>query len=179
MARDIERLAPLPPTQWPAELDDIRRDLGKPLNIHNIMAHHAALTRAWMPYRNHIVANSNLEPKHRELLILRTARNCDSVYEWEHHVVRGRDAGLSDEEIQRVKEGPAAAQWPPASRLLLQAADECHHYSAISDETYQELCLHFDHHQQLDIITTVGMYMTLATIIKTYRVPMENHEGKP
>ena len=175
MNKDKKPPAPLPPAQWPPELDDIRRELGKPLNIHNIMAHHAALTRAWMPYRNHIVANSSLEPKNRELLILRTALNCDSVYEWEHHVVRGRDAGLSDEEIQRVKEGPAAAQWPPAVRLLLQAADECHRNSEISDETYRELCLHFDEHQQLDIIATVGMYMTLAAIIKTYRVPMENH----
>jgi alkylhydroperoxidase family enzyme len=178
MNKDKKPLAPLPPAQWPPELDDIRRELGNPLNIHNIMAHHAALTRAWMPYRNHIVANSSLEPKHRELLILRTARNCSTTYEWEHHVVRGRDAGLSDEEIQRVKEGPAAAQWPPAVRLLLQAADECHHNSKISDETYHELCLHFDEHQQLDIIATVGMYMTLATIIKTYGVPLENNEGK-
>jgi len=176
MSKDKKPPALLPPAQWPLELDDIRRELGKPLNIHNIMAHHAALTRAWMPYRNHIVANSSLEPKHRELLILRTARNCDTAYEWEHHVVRGRDAGLSDEEIQRVKEGPAAAQWPPAVRLLLQAADECHRNSEISDATFQELCLHFDQHQQLDIIATVGMYMTLATIIKTYRIPMENHK---
>ncbi len=174
MNKDRKPLAPLPPAQWPQELEDIRRSLGKPLNIHNIMAHHAALTRAWMPFRNHIVANSSLEPKQRELLILRTAHNCDNDYEWEHHVVRGREAGLSDEEIQRVKKGPAAAKWPPAIRQLLQAADECQRNSKISDETYRELCLHFDEHQQLDIIATVGMYMTLATIIKTFRVPLEN-----
>ena len=176
MSKYKQPLAPLPPAKWPPELEDIRRDLGKPLNIHSIMAHHAELIRAWMPFRNHIVANNSLEPKHHELLILRTAHNCDAVYEWEHHVVRGRDAGLSDEEIQRVRKGPAAAQWPPAVRVLLQAADECHGHSAISDETYQELCLHFDARQQLDIIATVGMYMTLATIIKTYRVPMEGRQ---
>ena len=174
MARESEILAPLPPSQWPPELEDIRRSLGNPLNIHNMMAHNAALTQAWMPLRNYIVANSSLAPEHRELLILRTALNCNTSYEWEHHVVRGRDAGLSDEEIQRVKEGPTASQWPPASRLLLQAADDCYRDSQISDETYPDLSLHFDVRQQLDIITTVGMYMTLAAIIKTYRVPMEN-----
>ena len=89
-------------------------------------------------------------------------------------MVRGREAGLADEEIQRVKQGPAASQWPPASRLLLQAADDCYRDSQISDETYPDLSLHFDVRQQLDIIATVGMYMTLAAIIKTYRVPMEN-----
>jgi len=150
MNKDKKPLAPLPPAQWPPELDDIRRELGEPLNIHNIMAHHPALTRAWMPYRNHIVANSSLKPRQRELLILRTADNCDTAYEWEHQ-----------------------DQWSPADRVLLQAADECHGNSEINETTYQELCLHFDEHQQLDIIATVGMYMTLATIIKTYKLPME------
>ncbi len=174
MFRDIERVAPLPPSQWPPELEKIRQNLGNPLNIHNMMAHNTALTRAWMPLRNYLVANSSLAPRDRELLILRTALNCDTAYEWEHHVVRGREAGLTDEEIQRVKQGPTASQWPPASRLLLQAADDCFRDSEISDETYLELSLHFDVQQQLDIIATVGMYMTLAAIIKTYRVPMEN-----
>ena len=86
----------------------------------------------------------------------------------------GTIVGIPEEEIQRVKDGPGAAQWSPADRLLLQAADECHGGSEINETTYQDLCLHFDENQQLDIIATVGMYMTLATIIKTYKLPMEN-----
>ena len=42
-------LAPLPAEQWPEEMSDILQDLGEPLNIHSIMANHAALMRAWMP----------------------------------------------------------------------------------------------------------------------------------
>ena len=175
MKNETGRLAPLPPAQWPPELDDIQKGLGEPLNIHNIMAHHAALTLAWMPFRNHIVANSSLIPRHREMLILRTAVNCDAAYEWKHHVVRGREAGLSSDEIQRVKDSPGEAQWSSAERYLLQAADDCHRDSQINDGTYRNLCLHFDDQQQLDIIATVGMYMTLATIIKTYRLPLEKN----
>ena len=52
------------------------------------------------------------------------------------------------------------------------AAKACRAYpqATASWRADQELCLHFDEHQQLDIIATVGMYMTMATIIKTYRV---------
>jgi 4-carboxymuconolactone decarboxylase len=173
MNKDNKRLAPLPPSQWPPELDSIRQSLGVPLNIHNIMAHHAGLTRAWMPFRNHIVADSSLEARHRELLILRTAVNCDAAYEWAHHVVRGHEAGLSDDEIQRVRNDPGSPQWPPAERLLLQAADECYRDFEIGELCLDGLDKHFNECQQLDIITTVGMYMTLATLIKTYKVPME------
>jgi len=175
MIKDSDRLAPLPPRQWPTELQEIRKELGVPLNIHNIMAHHPALTLAWMPFRNHIVANSSLKPRHRELLILRTAVNCNAAYEWEHHVVRGREAGLSDDEIQRVKDSPGEAQWSPAERFLLQAVDECHRDSEIKEGTYRELCPHFNECQQLDIIATVGMYKTLAVIIRTFKLPLESN----
>ena len=89
-------------------------------------------------------------------------------------MVRGRDAGLSDEEIQRVRDCPGAADWSSAERILLQAVDECHHDSEISQGTHRELCRHFNACQQLDIIATVGMYKTLAVIIKTYQLPFED-----
>ena len=91
----MDRPEPLNPDQWSTELAEISEYLGNPLNIHRIMAHNPALMQAWMPFRNHIVADSSLDPRHRELLILRTAVNCDADYEWQHHVVRGRAAGLS------------------------------------------------------------------------------------
>jgi hypothetical protein len=79
-----------------------------------------------MPYRYHIVGDSSLTPRHRELLILRTAVNCAASYEWEHHVIRGREAGLSDKEIERVKDGPDAKGWAPAESALLSAAARSH-----------------------------------------------------
>ena len=152
MNKAIKRLQPLPTDEWPAELDEIQQRLGTPLNIHSVMAHHAELVKAWMPYRYHIVGESSLQPRHRELLILRTAVNCKAEYEWEHHVVRGREAGLSDEEIQRVKDGPAASGWEPAEAALLSAADGCQREAKISDDTYSELATHFDDRQLLDHI---------------------------
>jgi 4-carboxymuconolactone decarboxylase len=170
----MDRPAPLNPDQWPPELGKISQELGNPLNVHRIMAHNPALTQAWMPYRNYIVADSSLEPRHRELLILRTAVNCASDYDWEHHVVRGRAAGLSDDEIQRVKAGPEAEAWKPEEALLLRAADECRRDSIITDGTYASLSRYFDLAQQLDIMATVGMYLTLAAIVRTYRLQLED-----
>jgi len=174
MNTPTKRLQPLPPDEWPAELGQIRQDLGQPLNIHSVMAHHAELLQAWMPYRYHIVRDSSLSPRHRELLVLRTAVNCKADYEWQQHVIRGREAGLSDQEIERVKEGPDADGWEPAEVLLLSAADDCQRNAKISDDTCRDLCHHFDDRQLLDIISTVGVYMTIAVIVNTFDVQMEN-----
>ena len=166
-------MQPLEPDNWPDELSEIRSFLGKPLHIHSMMAHHPELLSAWMPLRNHVVAGSSLSGRHRELIILRTAHNCQADYEWQHHVERGQLAGLEMTEINRVVEGAGADGWQADEACLLNAADDCHHHSRLSDNTLDLLQQHFNPQQQLDIMVTVGMYKTLAMIIKTWDVPME------
>jgi len=165
---------PLAPGDWPIELFEIRDFLGTPLNIHNIMAHYPELMKAWSPFRNHVVLNSSLSPRHRELLILRTAYNCEADYEWQHHVERGLTAGLDKHEIERVKQGSGASSWSMQEAALLSAADDCHSGYHITAKTLETVGTHFNTRQQLDIAVTVGMYMTLALIIKTWNVPMED-----
>ena len=167
-------MKPLAPDHWPQELSEVRTFLGNPLNIHNIMAHHPALMKAWSPFRNHVVADSSLAPRHRELLILRTARNCETDYEWQHHVERGLIAGLDRSDIERVKQGPAASGWSQEEAALMAAADDCHRDYRLSTETLEMVGQYFTTQQQLDIAVTVGMYITLALIIKTWDVPLEN-----
>lgn len=166
-------MKPIEPDNWPEELQEIRNFLGKPLNIQSMMAHHPALMKAWMPFRNHVVSNSSLSARQRELVILRTAHNCQADYEWQHHVERGLKAGLGPDEINRVKKGARADGWQPDEAALLAAADNCYGDLCISEKNLVALTQYFNKQQQLDITVTVGMYITLAMIIKTYAVPME------
>lgn len=168
------KLQPLAPENWPEALENIRYQLNISLNIHNIMAHHPDLMNAWMPIRNHVVKGSSLSPRQRELIILRTAHNCQADYEWKHHVERGLQAGLDEAEIQRVRQGPGAIGWHADESILLSAADDCHSDFCISPKNLQEMHRLFSAQQQLDLAVTVGMYMTLALIIKTHDVPMED-----
>lgn len=175
MNNQHQRLAPLPPQKWSDDLAEIRQRLATPLNIHNMMAHHPELTLAWMNFRDHIVRDSSLTARQRELLILQTARNCQAEYEWVHHVIRGRQAGLSEAEIERIKEATDLEAWHKSEALLLQVADEFYRDFKMSDSSYSGLSAHFDAKQLLDICCTVGMYMTLALIIKSFKVPLEEH----
>ena len=172
MKNDI--LQPLCAERWPDELLEIQSFLGTPLNIHNMLAHHPELMKAWMPLRNHVVGNSSLSARHRELVILRTAHNCQADYEWWHHVERGLAAGLSRTEIERVETDVTEDGWKEDEYALLVAADNCHTQYRISRESREALDQFFSIQQQLDIAVTVGVYMTLALIIKTYDVPMED-----
>src|SRR5205823_5565198 len=109
------RLAPLPREAWSEEVRTmIERTPGgatEPLNIFTTLVRHPTLVRRWLPFGT-MLLTGELPPRDRELLILRTAWNCRSEYEWGQHVRIGLAAGLAQEEIDRVPAGRAGASTP-------------------------------------------------------------------
>ena len=91
--------------------------------------------------RIYILSDHNaLPPRERELVILRTGFNWKSGYEWAQHVRIGKEAGLSDAEIARIKQGPEADGWTVIwTGRLLQAVDELTDDSFVTDATWSRL----------------------------------------
>jgi 4-carboxymuconolactone decarboxylase len=150
---------------------------GRPLNIFGTLAHHPDLLRRWLVFASHVLAKSTLTPRDRELLILRTGWNCRSRYEFAQHVVIGRAAGLTDDEIHATTIGPLAEGWSDHDRLLLVAADELHASSSLGDATWDGLRGELSVEQVLDVIATVGNYHLVAMFLNATRVELD--EGIP
>ncbi len=164
-------LTPLPPEEWPDDLADALESLRVPLNIHRVLANHPALLNAWMPFRNYIVRGNTLDPRLREIIILRTSFLCAVQYEWVHHVARGKAVGLTDTEVERVRHGAGIG---PLEDLLMTAVDECYHSQLILPETRDALAAHLSPQQLLDVIMTVGVYMMMTLVLETFEVPLED-----
>ena len=164
-------LPPLSDEQWPSELTDSLT--GSILNIHRMVAHNPTLTAAYAPLRNYIVKDSSLTERQRELLILRAGHIMKSEYEWTHHVVRGRAAGLTDAEITRVQEGPSAEGWTDDEQAILRSVDEMRAHQELTVETAASLQQHVGNDGVIDTIFTIGIYLTLGTILKTFEVPLD------
>ena len=170
---------PLPVEQWDPSLEHIVDDMGgRPLNVHALMANHPALIEAWWSFRNHIIAGGSLEQRHAELLILRVALLMRNWYEWASHVQRGQAAGLTMDEIERVKSGPEHPDWQPDERLLIRAVDELVHDRAVTDATLDALREHFSDRQILDAIVTHGAYVTLGCMLNTWDTDLDEQVQK-
>ena len=106
-------------------------------------------------------------------MILRTGWRCQAEYEWGQHVQIGTKAGLTDDEIERIKTGPDDPGWGPLDALLLRAADELHDDSCISDATWAELTTHYDERQLIEIPMVVGHYHLVSFCLNTLGVQRE------
>ena len=87
------------------------------------IAQHPALVKARAPLQRHLLHESTLPPRERELVILRTGWLWQSEYEFGQHTRMSKEAGVTDTDVRRVTEGPDAAGWTPFETTLLRAVD--------------------------------------------------------
>jgi alkylhydroperoxidase family enzyme len=126
--------------------------------------------QAWGAY---VLSRRNgLPAREREILILRTGYLCRSGYEVTQHVRIGLAAGLSEQEIRGIKEGPGAA-WEAGDRALICAADQLHRDCFIADDIWTELRRHFSEKQCMDVVFTVGQYTQVCMILNTFGVQLD------
>jgi 4-carboxymuconolactone decarboxylase len=172
-----DRLRPQQPRDWNDQTATLLGGGGtdaKPLNILNTIAHHPSLLEPFLGFAATLAIIGTLPRRESELLALRAAFNCRSDFEWGHHVIYARDAGLSDDEIARVAHGPAAKQWSDADRELLTAADELHAHQDLSPTTWTELRARWSDAQLVEIPFVVGNYTMLSMVANATGVPLED-----
>lgn len=171
MRLDQARIAALGPDQLDEAGREIMNRFGdEPLNIFRTMANHPDLLKRWLVFANHVLGKSSLPERERELLILRIGWLCRAGYEWGQHVLIGRDCGLSEEEIQRLQQGPDAPGWSATDADLLRAVDELHGDAFISDGTWARLAEHWSTQQLMDIVFTVGQYNLVSMALNSFGV---------
>ena len=174
------RIPPLPPEEWSGDLKKvleavppgIERRLGDN-NIFPTFARNPELFRVWLPLGGYLLAAGKLSGRDRELLILRTAVNCESSYEWGQHVRISVDGGIEREAIDRVLEGPDADGWTAHEAALLRAADELHEDSRVGDATWEALAETFDEAQLIEATMVVGHYHMVAFALNSFDVELD------
>ena len=118
-------------------------------------------------YTANFVDNYSIPLRDKELLILRTAWLSRGDYVWGRHNLIGRDAGLTDEEIQQITDGPTADGWSEFDVLLLRAADELHRSRFVSNATWNGLKERYSQNQLIEVVLIVGNYTQLAMFQNT------------
>lgn len=174
------RIAPIdPPYEAPTE-----QMLGKwmgpdsdlePLKLFRTLAVHETLFSRMRPFGAGILVHGLLEPRVRELMILRTCARCGAEYEWGVHVeLFAASVGLTPAEIEATAHADAEdSVWSARDRGVIGLADELHEAAAVSDATFAELECHFSAAQILELAIAGGWYRTISYVIDAARVELE------
>jgi alkylhydroperoxidase family enzyme len=175
MRLDSPRISPLGDDEWTPEQAALLEPFAKRKfvpNLYRTLARSSALADAFNGALRQIRSNK-LSEREREILILRTGWLCRSGYEWNAHVHLGAKAGLSEQELEQIKQGSASPYWRGEEAALCRAAEELCADQFISDESWALLRSHFDEQQCMDTIFVVGFYVLVCMLLNSCGVQLD------
>jgi hypothetical protein len=146
---------------------------GDPPRVLTTLARHRRLFRRWLPLAAGLIRGTELPRQDVELVILRTAWNCASWYEWAQHVPLAAATGLDRSTPGRVMEGAGAEGWSRRQRALLLGTDELHELQVITDATWEVLAEELREQELLELCFLVGHYEMLAMALNSVGVEPE------
>ena len=170
------RIAPLPEAEWTDEQRALveKTSNGVVVNIYTTVARYPLLGDR-MTALGRALRSEPLSLRHREILILRTGWNCQSVYEFSQHRVLATEGGMTDDDLRRIIAGPDAPGWDPFEAALARAADEMHADCCISNETWAVLAARYDDREVIQAVMLIGYYRLVSGLLNSLGVPVEGH----
>ena len=173
------RLAPLPVEDWrPGLLDRTTSILGAEYNasanVYCTLANTPDLFEAWLHWGGHGLRRSTLEPRERELVILRATALSGGRYPFTQHCRIGREVGLTEDELVAVRAGSSSQHWNVADRALVSAVEDLLTAGTISDAVWEPLNRAFSTVQVMDVIATTAFYRLASWMLNVCGTPLDD-----
>jgi 4-carboxymuconolactone decarboxylase len=183
------RIQPLPRDEWGADAIAALRsafdestadrllatgpDAPRMPNAFTMLMRHPALAGPFLTYNNLLLRTPAIEPRLRELMVLRVAFRTRSPYEWLQHVRLAPRWGITAAEIDAIADGTGAHPWSPLEADLLTATDELLDHHRIDDETWRRIAQHLDERQLIEVPFIVGTYTCLAMAFNSFGLELD------
>jgi alkylhydroperoxidase family enzyme len=148
------------------------------LNVQRMTAHAQNLFPARSRLSNALMTRIVLDPRLRELAILRTAKVCQSVYEWTQHLPPAKQMGVTEAQIAAIENWQAAECFSELDRLVLQFTDEVNHNVKGSRATLNGLKRHLSPAEIIELLIIIGHWRQTASILETLEVDLDEFAGK-
>ena len=145
---------------------------GDILNIFRAMSHSPEALRRFMKFGQYFLSEGKLDPKLRELAILRAGWLCRSPYEFSQHVSFGRRTGLTDDQIRAIRE-PSADAFSANELAVLQFATEMTSDAKVSDATFAAVREFLDEEQTVELTMVTAFYNLVSRVLNTLQVDVD------
>ncbi|MGD2131601.1 MAG: carboxymuconolactone decarboxylase family protein [Maricaulaceae bacterium] len=147
---------------------------GEVLNLFATMVRYPQLAGTMNGFLTYLLGEeARLSAADRELVILRTAWNTNTPYEWAHHAPLALQVGLTEAQIAAIPQGVGADIWDERQVASLTAADELRAQAFITDPTWARLEAHYDTQEMIEIIYAVGGYSLAGLAMNSLGIQVE------
>lgn len=146
------------------------------LAIFEVLLNHPTLARVLNDLLATMLWHGKLDPRLRELVIMRIGWLTACDYEWTQHWRVALGLGVSADDLAGVREGPSHAGFGAAERAVLSATDDVLRDGAVGPATWAdcEREIGSDPAVLVELVTVIGAWRMIASIVQSLRIPLED-----
>jgi alkylhydroperoxidase family enzyme len=120
-----------------------------------------------------LLFKGTLDPKVRELIIMRIAWVTGAGYEWSHHWDFALRVGHDPATVAALADWENATCFSAEERAALKAADDVLATGDIEEPTWSECRTLFDEDLLVELVAVIANWRLFATLLVTLRIPLE------
>ena len=141
-------------------------------NLFRVLLHHPPLAKALAGLVSQLIGEPTLDPRLRELAVMRVAWRSGSVSQWSNHWHVGMRVGLAEDDIAAVRDWHQSDRFGGDERAVLAATDETIDVGRVGDET--SACAAVLSDAALgDLVVAIGHAQLYAGVLRTFDVPLD------
>jgi len=145
-----------------------------PLNIQRFLALEPECFAGWNQWL-HGMYELKLDPRLREIMILRIGARAHSEYELFQHRAVARTVGVTDAEIATILADEPVTTLSEEANLLCRVVDEMNSGGPMSDETFGEFAKRYPGRQAVQWLLVIAHWAAVVRLLNGLRVPLEGH----
>lgn len=146
--------------------EHIRQLLDRPdtLDVLRVIANAPNVFESWAQMAGQLFESPTFTPRMREVIILRVAHLQDSPYELAQHVAFARAAGLTDQEIDALRDN-GEADFSDSERTVIDTVTELCTIRRLSDDSFAKAQALLGDEALTEMLMIVGCYYGLALVL--------------
>lgn len=147
-----------------------------PLSVFRILLQHPELANQLQGTLKQLLFEGNLlDPRLRELIIMRIGWSTGSVYEWTQHWRLSMDMEIAEADLIAVRDWHQdKSVLSDDDRVILQAVDDTLEQGKISDATWSR-CIEIlgTAQERIELVVAIGNWTMFSQLLRSLQVPLE------
>jgi 4-carboxymuconolactone decarboxylase len=144
-----------------------------------IQLHSRGLSRHSRPVNRYLRQEAGLGGRVRELVILATARELNSQFEWAAHEPEALREGISAELVDIVRYRRDTSTLDEADAVVIELAREIFGARKVSSATFAHALHHFGRSKLVDLVALMGNYAATAALLTAFDMQLDAGVAPP
>ena len=151
----------------------IRKERGRMSNLYRLLLNSPPVARGWLDLLTAVRQECKLSGRYREICILRIAIINDAGYEYVSHVPLGLKEGLTQEQVDALRDWQKSNAFGEADRAVLAYTDSMTREVHVPDHVFDKLRPHFDARELTELTVTIAAYNLVSRFLEAVKIDPE------